>query len=256
MTPTAVRIVDKRAAQTDALFKRLARARSRRESRRIRDEIVLLNMPVAGGVTQRFRRRGIPTADLEQVAYVGLLKAVSRYDLGHGKDFLAFAVPTIAGELKRHFRDNGWMVRPPRRIQELQAQISTVSNDLAQRLGRSPRPHEVARELGRDEEEVIEALASDGAFTPASLDAPAGRHSTSTVGDFLVDDDVEAERADARILLGPAMRALGERDRLIVELRFFHGWSQQRIGEEIGVTQMQVSRLLSRILTDLRAAIG
>jgi RNA polymerase sigma-B factor len=219
-------------------------------------QIVMLNMPVARAIAHRYRNRNIDTADLEQVAYEGLVKAVDRFDQSFGKDFLSFAVPTILGEIKRHFRDFGWAVRPPRRITELQADISAATADLTQQLGRSPRPREVARALERSEDEVVEALACDGAFSPASLNVPVGTDGTTTVGDYLIADNVEAERAEARMLLGPAIRTLSDRDRLILELRFFHGWSQEKIGAEIGVTQMQVSRLLGRILTDLRAAIG
>jgi RNA polymerase sigma-B factor len=245
-----------RVSTTQQLFARIAGAGSPDEVIRLRQQVVVANMGVARGLAARYRNRGIPLADLEQVACEGLVKAVARFDPDRDKDFLSFAVPTIRGELKRHFRDYGWAVRPPRRIQELQGKIATATQDLSQRLGRSPKPREVATALHCPEEEVIEALACDGAFIPASLDMPAGDGATTTLGDYLADDNAEAGRAEARIVLGPAVRALGERDRLIVELRFFHGWTQQQIAEKIGVTQMQVSRLLNRIIADLRTAIG
>jgi RNA polymerase sigma-B factor len=138
----------------------------------------------------------------------------------------------------------------------LQARISAAAEDLGQALGRSPRPRELAKTLGCSEDDVIEALTCDGAFAPSSLDAPTGPDGTATVGEALRTEDSEEQRADARLLLGPTVRALSARDRLIIELRFFHGRTQQEIGEEIGVTQMQVSRLLDRIFTDLRTAIG
>lgn len=215
-----------------------------------------MNMPVAEGVAGRYRGRGIAQEDLEQVAYLGLVKAAERFDLKHEKDFLTFAVPTVSGEVKRYFRDLGWVVRPPRRIQELQASITAASAQLAQQLGRSAKPSEVARALGIDVEEVVEALSADGAFTPGSLDVPVGEDGTDTVGDFVAGESHELDRAEARMMLAPAVRDLAPRDRLIVECRFFRGWTQQEIADEIGVTQMQVSRLLARILSDLRQQVA
>ena len=245
-----------RARETTRLFKRLASTSCQDEVVTLRQKVVIANMGVARSMARRYRNRGIPLADLEQVAYLGLIKAVERFDLLRDKDFLTFAVPTIRGELKRYFRDSGWAVRPPRRIQELQARISAATEDLSQRHGRSPRPREVAAALHCAEEEVVEALACEGAFAPTSLDAPLHGETTSTVGESLHGDADETERADARIMLGPVIRALSERDRLVVELRFFHSWTQQQIGDEIGVTQMQVSRIISRILTELRATLA
>jgi RNA polymerase sigma-B factor len=224
------------------------------EQERLRSEVVVLNMEIARAIALRYRGRGVAVDDLVQVAYVGLVKAVNGYDPAHEKDFLSYAVPTVTGEVKRYFRDFGWTVRPPRRIQELQGHISRASHDMAQQLGRSPRPSEVAERLGIDVENVIEALASDGAFTPASLDVPVGEGS-AVLGDLIGEDDRDLVRAEMRLALGPAVRQLDERDRRILELRFFEGWTQERIAQDIGVTQMQVSRLLARILSDLRTEL-
>ena len=222
----------------------------------LREEVVVLNMGVARSIAHRYNRRGLNLDDLVQVAYVGLVKAVNGFDPQHERDFLSYAVPTVSGEVKRFFRDYGWTVRPPRRIQELQGRISRTSTELSQELGRSPRPSEVARELGVDVEDVIEALAADGAFTPSSLDVPVGEDGGATLGEMVRDETTDFGSAEARVMLGPAVRRLGPRDRRIVELRFFEGWTQEQIAGEIGVTQMQVSRLLSRILHTLRADIA
>jgi RNA polymerase sigma-B factor len=187
---------------------------------------------------------------------VGLVKAANGFDPAHERDFLSYAVPTVAGEVKRFFRDYGWSVRPPRRVQELQGGIAKSSNDLTQHLGRSPTPREVADDLDVDVESVIEALAADGAFTPASLDVPVGEDGTATLGDLMPADDTGFTSAEARVVLGPLVRALSARDRRILELRFFEGWTQEQIARDIGVTQMQVSRLLSRILRDLRSELA
>jgi RNA polymerase sigma-B factor len=226
------------------------------ERDQLRSEVVVLNMGVARAIAHRYRRRGLAEDDLEQAAYVGLVKAVNGFDPVHERDFLSYAVPTVAGEVKRFFRDFGWSVRPPRRVQELQGGIAKASSDLTQSLGRSPKPTEVAANLGVDVESVIEALAADGAFTPASLDVPVGEDGTATLGDLMPADESGFTSAEARVVLGPLVRALSERDRRILELRFFEGWTQEQIARDIGVTQMQVSRLLSRILRDLRSELA
>jgi RNA polymerase sigma-B factor len=226
------------------------------EQKRLRDEVVVLNMGVARAIAARYRDRGIGKDDLMQAAYVGLVKAVQGFDPSYERDFLSYAVPTVTGEVKRYFRDYGWTVRPPRRVQELQAQISRASGELSQTLHRSPKPSEVAEFLSVDVDSVIEALAADGCFTPASLDVPVGEDGSTSLGELLGGDDADLGRAEARILLAPAVRRLGERDRRILELRFFHGWTQEQIAGDIGVTQMQVSRLLARILSDLRAELS
>ncbi|MGA8992759.1 MAG: SigB/SigF/SigG family RNA polymerase sigma factor [Nocardioidaceae bacterium] len=241
-----------RGTTTARLLAELHRTDDEAEQKALRAEVVVLNMGVARAIAHRYRQRGLAEDDLVQAAYVGLVKAVNGFDPSHERDFLSYAVPTVTGEVKRYFRDFGWSVRPPRRVQELQGSIAKTSSELTQRLGRSPRPTEVAEALGTDVESVIEALAADGAFTPASLDVPVGDDGAATLGDLMPHDEVDFASAEARVVLGPAVRKLAPRDRRILELRFFEGWTQEQIARDIGVTQMQVSRLLSRILRDLR----
>lgn len=243
-----------RGELTARLLKQIFETDDELERNHLREQVAVVNMAVAQGIAQRYARRGLALEDLVQVAYVGLVKAVHGFDPSHERDFLSYAVPTVTGEVKRYFRDFGWTVRPPRRIQELQGEISRTSNEMAHVLGRSPKPSEVAEKLGTDIDSVIEALAADGAFTPASLDVPVGEGS-AVLGDMLGKDDQDLTRVEMRLTLGPAVRRLGTRDRRILELRFFEGWTQEQIASEIGVTQMQVSRLLARILSDLRAAL-
>jgi RNA polymerase sigma-B factor len=245
-----------RSEITARLLAQISQTTDELEQKRLRDEVVVLNMGVARAIAGRYRDRGISRDDLMQAAYVGLVKAVQGFDPSYERDFLSYAVPTVTGEVKRYFRDFGWTVRPPRRVQELQAQISRVSSQMSQRLHRSPKPAEVAEELGIDLESVIEALAADGCFTPASLDVPVGEDGSTSLGELLGGEDGDLGRAEARILLAPAVRRLADRDRRILALRFFHGWTQEQIAGDIGVTQMQVSRLLARILSDLRAELA
>ena len=241
-----------RSETTARLLDQIQQTDDKDEIERLRAEVVVLNMGVARAIAHRYRQRGLAEDDLVQAAYVGLVKAANGFDPCHERDFLSYAVPTVTGEVKRYFRDFGWTVRPPRRVQELQGQIAKLSSELTHKLGRSPRPSEVADALDLDVEVVIEALAADGAFTPASLDVPVGEDGAATLGDLMPHEDAEFASAEARVVLGPAVRQLAPRDRRILELRFFHGWTQEQIARDIGVTQMQVSRLLSRILKDLR----
>jgi len=244
-----------RAARTQQLLDELRAAPDDETARRLRDAVVELNLCVARSLAHRYRDRGLDVEDLEQVAYLALVKAAHRFDPEAGHDFLSYAVPTIRGELRRHFRDVGWVVRPPRRIQELQGRIAEVQVDLTCRLGRSPRAGELADELNERRSDVEEALGAEGCFVPASLDRTVGEHGTTSVGDLLCCQDDEQGRAEARIVLAPLVQRLNERDRRILRLRYFEDRTQREIGEDIGVTQMQVSRLLSRILDDLREAL-
>jgi RNA polymerase sigma-B factor len=240
-----------RADRTSDLLRRACRAPAA-DRQRLLDEVVTMNMSVATALASRYRTRGIASEDLQQVAYLALVKAAHGYDAELGNDFLSYAVPTIRGEIKRHFRDLGWMVRPPRRIQELQARITTADAELSQSLGRSPRPSEIAVHLRESCDDVNEALATVGCFTPSSLDRPAGENGTMTISDLLGGEDAAKGAVEARAMLAPVVSRLCERDRRILLLRFFRGWTQQEIAEDIGVTQMQVSRLLTRIMSDLR----
>ena len=246
--------VQSRADQTDELFARRADA-DPDERADIDDQLIRLNMQMAVDATRRFRGRGIATEDLEQVAYVGLVKAVKGFDPDRGHDFLSFAVPTIRGEVRRHFRDLGWTVRPPRSIQEAQTKIVACEGELYQQLGRAPRPSEIAAHLGLELDLVVEALGASGCFAPASLDAPAHEDGEPT-GHHLGHTDEGFDHAEARAVLQPVLARLSKRERTIVEMRFFRGCTQAQIGEEIGVTQMQVSRLLSRLLARLREELS
>jgi RNA polymerase sigma-B factor len=244
-----------RSQRTEEVLARLDRARSAERRRQLTDELIRLNMPVARSIALRYRRRGISEEDLEQVAYLALVRVAHQYDHSSGHDFLSYAVPSIRGEIRRHFRDVGWMVRPPRRVQELQSRIAATESALSSELGRPPSVGELADDLGEARDDVEEALAATGCFTPTSLDQVVHEDAQSTLGDQLGEDEVGLAAAEARVVLGPALRALGERDRTIVAMRFFGQRTQQEIADEIGVTQMQVSRLLSRIFRQLREAV-
>jgi RNA polymerase sigma-B factor len=245
-----------RASTTEDLLHRAHSTTDTAERRRLLEEVVLVNRGVAEAVASRYRRRGVPQEDLEQAAYEGLVKAVFRFDPERNKDLLTYAVPTVRGELQRHFRDHSWAVRPPRRVQELQWRVNRCIEDLTQELGHEPSDLQIRESLALTEKEYDEALVAFGCFAPTSLDQPIGTEATATVGDLIPDQRSETEAAEARSTLGPVLKGLPERDRRIIYLRYFEDQTQEEIGHELGVTQMQVSRLLSRILRDLRAALG
>lgn len=223
--------------------------------RRTPEELIAQHIALARSMAARYRNRGIDLDDLEQVALLGLTKAARRFDGDAGHDFLSYAVPTVRGELRRHFRDAGWTIRPPRRIQELQARIAAAQEELGGRLGRSPRPTEIAVHLGAGLDDVVEALGADGCFTPTSLDVPVGEGG-SPLGELMGGEDRDIAQAEARIVLAPVVRLLSARDRQIVHLRFYDERTQQEIADSVGLTQAQVSRVLTRILRDLRAELA
>ncbi|MEO5651908.1 MAG: sigma-70 family RNA polymerase sigma factor [Marmoricola sp.] len=246
-----------RSSRTFELFSLAASTVSETERQSLLDSVIVMHLDLANSEAARYRSRGIALDDLRQVASLALTKAARGYDVSTGHEFLSYAIPTIRGELRKHFRDHGWMIRPPRRIQELQARINGAEGRLSNRLGRSPNPSEIAEHLDEPLDSVIEALASDGCFVPTSLDHPAGAEdATTTLGDLLHDDDAQSRASEARLILAPAVRRLRPRDRQILEMRFFQGLTQREIAERIGVTQMQVSRLLTRILAQLRDQVG
>src|SRR6188472_4815987 len=177
-----------RSARTRELFLLAQSTGSADERHRLLDDVIVLHLDLAHAEAGRYRSRGIPLDDLRQVAALALTKATRGYDVTTGHDFLSYAVPTIRGELRKHFRDHGWMIRPPRRIQAQQARISVAESELSNKLGRSPQPVEIADHLDEPIESVIEALASDGCFVPASLDHPTGVDGATTLGDLLPFD--------------------------------------------------------------------
>ena len=254
--PVSSEIIDRRAARresTASVFRQSASSPAR--LREVRDAAVLEFLDVAEAVARRFAGRTHDGDDIRQVAYIGLVKAASRFDPEKGDDFVSFAVPTISGEIKRHLRDNGWVIRPPRRIQELRSRAATAGPRLAQSLGRSPSTRELAEHLGESVEDLREAHASQDVLSPMSLDLTFGEDESITLADAVGSADAghaAVERAhDVRV----AMRGLSARERRILHLRFFEDRTQQQIAGELGVTQMQVSRLLVKILARMRVAL-
>lgn len=250
-----------RSVRTKALFEERSGTDDPEVRRRIHEEIITLNLGVADSLAQRYSARGLPIDDLVQEARLALVRVVESFRPEYGHDFLSYAVPSILGALRKQFRDSGWTVRPPRRIQEAQQAINQSRSDLLQRLGREPRVTELAAELDLDEETVIEALSADGCYTPASLDRPVGTDAesdagTRTLGSVLGSFDPDYDSCEARVMLRPLLARLDQRDRKVLQLRFVDGLTQREVGEQIGVTQMQVSRILSRIFSTLRDEVG
>ncbi len=226
---------------------------------RIRERIIELYLPLADYLARRFRNRGELMDDLNQVAVIGLIKAVDGYDAGRGAEFTSYAIPTIVGELKRHFRDKGWSVRVPRRLQELKLEITKATAALTQQLGRSPTVADLAEHLGESEEDIIAGLDSANAYSALSLQTPVGSDSADdaapSLGDMLGEVDPGMANVEDRESLRPLLAQLPERERRIVGMRFFSNMTQSQIAAEIGISQMHVSRLLSRSLAHLRTGL-
>ncbi len=226
------------------------------ERGRIRDELVEMHLPLVEYLARRFRNRGEPLDDLVQVATIGLIKSVDRFDLERGVEFSTYATPTIVGEIKRHFRDKGWAIRVPRRLQELKLSLTKATSELSQRLGRSPTVAELAGHLEMTEEEVLEGLESANAYSAVSLDAPDGGDDDSpAVADTLGVEDESLEGVEYRESLKPLLDQLPPREKRILLLRFFGNMTQSQIAADLGISQMHVSRLLARTLTQLRAGL-
>jgi len=223
----------------------------RREA--LRDELVEGYLPVARHIARRFSNRGEPMDDLVQVATVGLINAVDRFQPDRGSDFFSFAVPTISGEVRRHFRDQGWSMRVPRRLKDLHVSINAAVSELSQGLGRAPRPSEIAARLDVPVADVLEGLEAAQAYRSSSLDEMlTSEEGGATLGDLLGEADAELERVEYQQALEPLLGELPDRERTIVMLRFFGNLTQTQIADRVGISQMHVSRLLAQTLVKLR----
>jgi RNA polymerase sigma-B factor len=223
-----------------------------------REELVRLHLPLVDHCARRFMNRGEPLDDLVQVGTIGLIKSVDRFDTDRGVEFSTYATPTILGEIKRYFRDKGWAIRVPRRLQELRMSIGAVTGDMSQDLGRSPTPREIAEKLGVSVEEVMEGIESANAYSTLSLDAgDSGEDGqANTMLDTLGMDDEALAHVEIRESIKPLIEQLPSREKRILMLRFFRGMTQSQIADEIGVSQMHVSRLLNRTLATLRSSLS
>ncbi len=242
-------------ARTAELFTAMRGTENGEEVARLRSELVEMHLPLAEYLARRFGNRGEPHEDLVQVATIGLIKAIDRFDLARGVAFSTYATPTIVGEIKRHFRDRGWTIRVPRRLQEIQAVINQAASDLGQELGRSPTVAELATRTEMSEEEILEGLESANAYSPLSLDAPDPSGEVGAVIEQLGNEDDALDAVVDRETVKPLLDRLDARSKRILLLRFFRNMTQSQIAEELGISQMHVSRLLSRTLAELRRSL-
>lgn len=227
--------------------------------RRLREALVERCLPLADHIARRFRGRGEAHEDLVQVARVGLLNAVNRFDVDAGNDFLAFAVPTMMGEVRRYFRDHGWSLKVPRRLKELNVRMNSAKSELTHQLNRAPTPSELAEYLGMDRAEIVEGLVAANAYSTRSTEQETmlnGDGDGLTLLDTIGGPDANIQRVIDSQTVQPLLASLPARDRLVLQLRFFDNRTQSQIAEQIGVSQMHVSRLLSRALATLRAQVG
>jgi RNA polymerase sigma-B factor len=253
--PTGVEITRTRSAELFVHFQDDGASPASRTG--ARDALVHLHLPLVEHCARRFRNRGEPFEDLVQVGTIGLIKSIDRFDAGRGVEFSTYATPTIIGEIKRYFRDKGWAIRVPRRLQELRMQIGTSTQELTQRLGRSPTPRELAEHIGCTIEEIVEGIESSNAYSTLSLDASddSDDGGAASMLDALGVDDEGLEHVEIRESIKPLLDRLDPREKKILLLRFFKNMTQSQIAEEIGVSQMHVSRLLNRTLEELRRSL-
>ncbi len=247
--------------RTRELFARLARARGRseKEYERAREALVVAHLNLVRFLAVRFANRGEPLEDLVQVGTLGLLKAIDRFDTERGVEFTTYATPTIVGEIKRYFRDKGWAVKVPRRLQELNLAVNRAVDTLAVALGRSPTVAELAERLEASEEEILEAQELGHAYNLLSLDSEIGSDGdkkTQTLADTVGADDADLKLLEDRANLECAFRVLSGRERAIVFLRFYESVSQSEIAARLNVSQMHVSRLQAKAIEKLRAALA
>jgi RNA polymerase sigma-B factor len=238
------------------VFGRYTAATTEEDKAKYREQLVNQHIGLVEFLARRFRNRGEPLEDLVQVGTIGLLKAIDRFDLEREVEFSTYATPTIVGELKRHFRDKGWALRVPRRLQELHLELTKVVSELGQELGRSPTVAEIAKAASISEETVIEGLEIADAYNLQSLDAPLDSEDSGSTSfaEQLGAEDEQLETLEYRASLAPEMAKLPEREQRILYLRFYKGMTQSEIADRLGISQMHVSRLLSRTLSRLREA--
>jgi RNA polymerase sigma-B factor len=238
------------------VFASYTQAKTDEDRAKYREKLVHQHIGLVEFLARRFRNRGEPLDDLVQVGTIGLLKAIDRFDLEREVEFSTYATPTIVGELKRHFRDKGWALRVPRRLQELHLELTKVVGELGQELGRSPTVAEIAKAADISEETVIEGLEIADAYNLQSLDAPldAEDSGSTSFAEQLGAEDEQLETLENRASLAPEMAKLPEREQRILYLRFYKGMTQSEIADKLGISQMHVSRLLSRTLSRLREA--
>lgn len=240
---------------TERLLDLLAGQDDPRRAQRIYEQLVERHLGLVNAIASRYRRRGIEWEDLVQVGRLALCKAITGYRPGQGPSFHAYAVPTITGEIKRHFRDHVWDLRPPRRLQELQLDLREHEASLGQQLGHHPSDPELAADLRIEQSALREARLAERLCSTISIDAPTAEGANGACSERMATDDGAYGLVEARIVLRPALRILSPRERRILYLRFVRGWTQQEIGTSLGVSQTQVSRLLSRILARLRTQV-
>ncbi|HSA51764.1 MAG TPA: RNA polymerase sigma factor SigF [Yinghuangia sp.] len=256
LTPHEARDSSEVRRMSAALFTRLAvLERGTSEHGRVRDQLIRQNLPLVRYAANRFRHRNEPHEDVVQVGTIGLIKAIDRFDPERGVQFPSYAMPTIIGEIKRYFRDSGWSLRVPRRVQELWLSLSEAIETLSQAHDRAPTVAEIGAYLKVTPDEVVSCLEATNAYAPSSLDAADGSDER-TLADRLGYQDQALEGVEYREALRPLLSRLPDRERTILLMRFFHSMSQSQIATELGISQMHVSRLLSRTLTRLRAELG
>ncbi len=223
------------------------------EHEQIRAVLIERHLPLVAFMARKFADRGEPLDDLIQVGTIGLIKAIDRFEISKGFEFSTFATPTIVGEIKRHFRDKTWAVRVPRRLQELGASVTKATNELTHKLDRSPTPKEIAKHLGITVDEVAEALESNAAYSTVSLDVTSD--TSTSIGDTFGALDEALEGVEYRESLKPLLAELDDREKRILQMRFFENLSQSQIAAELGISQMHVSRILNKVLSHLREGL-
>ena len=223
------------------------------EHEALRAALIERHLPLVTFMARKFADRGEPLDDLIQVGTIGLIKAIDRFEISKGFEFSTFATPTIVGEIKRHFRDKTWAVRVPRRLQELGASVTKATTELTQRLDRSPTPKEIAKHLGITVDDVAEALESNAAYSTVSLDVTS--ETSTSIGETFGALDEALEGVEYRESLKPLLSQLNDREKRILQMRFFDNLSQSQIATELGISQMHVSRILNKVLTHLREGL-